>query len=103
MRSITLSRRAGRWSVSFPDSVVRVSKPDSQKNRNEIIFLRDLASSRMAPSLVSDTATVDLTDIFLLNKSIQKSCRSILLGPGSQKSGYRTTMFTDIVEHVTER
>jgi len=81
-----------------------VSKPDSWKNRNEIIFLRDTASTQRDSRgvLFSHTAAVDLTNIFLLNKDIQKSRQSILLGPSFQKAGYRTTMFTDTIEHVTK-
>jgi len=81
-----------------------VSKPDSRKNRNEIIFLRDTASTQRDSRgvLFSHLAAVDLTNIFLLNKDIQKSRQSILLGPSFQKAGYRTTMFTDTIEHVTK-
>src|SRR5216683_3231513 len=80
-----------------PDSLLRVSKPNSRKNRNEIIFLRNKASTRQARRrvLFSHAATVVLSIIFLLNRSIQKSCRSFPLGPSFQKNGYRTTMFTD--------
>src|SRR5260370_15579605 len=58
-----------------PDSLLRVSKPDNRKNRNEIIFLRDTASTRRErpESCFPKQPTVDLTNIFLLSKGIQKS------------------------------
>src|SRR5882762_2654366 len=49
-----------------PDSLLRVSKPDNRKNRNEIIFLLNCLDStrKRRGVLFSHTATVDLTNIF---------------------------------------
>src|SRR3989442_1186528 len=43
-----------------PDFLLRVSKPDSRKNRNEISFLRTLARQvRRGPSFFKDTGRLD--------------------------------------------
>jgi len=82
-----------------------VSKPDNRKNRNAIIFLRDNASARLERRglLFSKKATVDLTNISSVEQEHPEIASSILLGPSFLKAGYRTTMFTDTVEHINER
>jgi len=79
-----------------------VSKPDNQKNRNEIIILRHNASARLERRgrLFSQKATVDLTNISSIEQEHPEIANSIHLGPSFLKTGYRTTMFTDIVEHT---
>jgi hypothetical protein len=58
-----------------PDSLLRVSKPESHKNRNELNFLGHM------PQLDSE---------------------SVLLGLGCRKNGYRTTMLADRLDTSTK-